>query len=76
MAYKELMDTLARTVWYTGFKRAEGPLGQVAMGEEEAREGKHRVGEFQLQEHLTCSHDGPYVHFRGRKGFGEELFNL
>lgn len=76
MAYMELMDTLARTVWYTDFKRAEGPLGQIAAGEEGAREGRHRVGEFQLLEHLTCSHDGPYVQFRGRKGFGEELFKL
>ncbi len=76
MAYLELMDTLARTVWYTDFKRAEGPLGQVFTPEEGAREGRHRVGEFQLQEYRTCSHDEPYVQFRGRKGFGEELFKL
>ena len=76
MAYMELMDTLARTVWYTDFKRAEGPLGQISAGDEGAREGRHRVNEFQLEEHITCHHDGPYVQFRGRKGFGEELFKL
>lgn len=74
MAYMELADAIARTIWYTDFRRAEGPLGQVAAGVPGHRDGRHRVREFQLQEHLTCSHDGPFLQFRGRKGIGEELF--
>ena len=48
MAYMEVMGTLARTVWYTDFKRAEGPSGQISAEEEGAREGRHRANEFHL----------------------------
>ena len=76
MAYMELADTLAKTLWYMDFRRAEGPWGKISAGSEWAREGRHRVKEFQLQEHLTCSHDGPFLQFRARQGVGEELFAL
>ncbi|KAI9788798.1 MAG: hypothetical protein M1816_006579 [Peltula sp. TS41687] len=73
MAYMELTDTLAKTVWYTDFQRAEGPLGKVGAGSDGAMEGRHRIGEFQLQEHITCAHDGPFLQFRRRKGLAEDL---
>ena len=76
MAYMELTDTLARTIWYTDFRRAKEPLGAVAAGVKGGREGRHRVREFQLQEHLTCSHDGPFLQFRGRKEQVEELSKI
>lgn len=76
MAYMELSDAIARTIWYTDFRRAEGPLGQVAAGVEGGRDGRHRTLEFQLQEHLTCSHAGPFLQFKVRKGLEEELLNV
>ena len=76
MAYMELSDAIAKTIWYTDFRRAEGPLGQVAAGVHGGRDGRHRELEFQLQEHLTCSHAGPFLQFRGRKGLREELLKL
>ncbi len=72
MAYIELTNTLARTIWYTDFRRAEGPLGLVAGGVEGGVEGRHRVKEFQLREHLTCTHDGPFLQFRSRKEVEKE----
>lgn len=75
MAYMELTDTLARTCWYLDFKRADGPLGAVAAGTIDGPEGRDNVKEFQLLEHLTCAHDGPYLQFRARHGVGAELFN-
>ncbi|KAL9090556.1 MAG: hypothetical protein Q9159_001900 [Coniocarpon cinnabarinum] len=34
MAYMELLNTLARTIWQCDFRRAPGPLGSVAGGDE------------------------------------------
>lgn len=76
MAYMELADAMAKTLWYTEFKRSNGPLGQVAAGVDGGKDGRHRTREFQLQEHLTCSHVGPFLQFKGRKGKGEELFKV
>lgn len=72
LAYMELSDAVARTIWYTDFRRAEGPLGQVAAGVDGGGDGRHRVLEFQMQEHLTCAHTGPFLQFTGRKGLREE----
>lgn len=74
MAYMELTDTLAMTCWYLDFKRAGGSLGSVAAGVEGGPEGRNVVKEFQLEEHLTCSHDGPFLQFRARQGVGSDLF--
>ncbi|CAD6592292.1 MAG: hypothetical protein ASARMPREDX12_005965 [Alectoria sarmentosa] len=76
MAYMELSDAVAKTIWYTDFRRAEGPLGKVSAGVVGAKDGRQRVKEFQLMEHLTCSHDGPFLQFKGRKGRGQELFKI
>ena len=73
MAYMELSDTLARTLWYLDFRRAEGPLGLVGAGTKGARDGRDRVKEFQVQEFLTVNHEGPYLQFRARKDVFQEL---
>ena len=73
MAYMELSNSLARTIWYCDFRRAPGGLGGVSAGMKGAREGQHREGEFQLEEHITCQHEGPYLQFKAREGMGEEL---
>ena len=67
MAYMEIADAIATTIWYTDFRRAEGPLGSVSAGEKGGRDGRHREHEFQLQEHITCSHTGPFLQFRERR---------
>lgn len=74
MAYTELSDTIARTLWYSDFRRPEGPLGLVGAGVKGSKEGRNRVEEFQLMDHLTCSHDGPFLEFRARNQVAEELF--
>jgi len=74
MAYMELTDTMATVCWYLDFKRADGPLSLIGAGLEGGAGGRANVKEFQLQEHLTCSHDGPYLQFRARPGLGAELF--
>ena len=67
MSYIELSTAMGRTIWYTDFRRAEGPLGLVGAGVRGNKDGRHRVLEFQLQEHLTASHSGPFCQFRSRK---------
>lgn len=76
MAYTELSDSVARTVWYLDIRSAEESLDALGGGYSGARYGKHRAKEFQLQEHLTCSHDGPWLRFRVRAGAEEELAKL
>ncbi|MCJ1443830.1 MAG: hypothetical protein MMC23_004330 [Stictis urceolatum] len=68
MAYAELSDTVARTIWWCDFKRAEGDLGKVAEGHEGVRGPRGRKGEFQMFDHITCNHDGPFVVFGRREG--------
>jgi hypothetical protein len=64
----ELADSIATTVWYLDMdapdKTAEG-LGGGYVG---AKYGRHRPQEFQLYDHITCGHDGPYLRFRVREG--------
>ena len=67
-AYIEMMDTLARTMFYLDFRRTEGPLASVGEGDAGAKYGRHRIDEFQLREHITCSHQGPFLEFRRREG--------
>ncbi|KAF4636423.1 hypothetical protein G7Y89_g1665 [Cudoniella acicularis] len=73
MAYMELCNTLGRAIWYMDFRRADGPLGLVGAGSSDDKNGRNRVDEFQLQDHLTSSHDGPYIQFSVRKGFEKGL---
>ena len=73
MAYMELSDTLARTVWYLDFRRAEGSMGSIGAGVQGARNGRDKVREFQMQEYLTVHHEGPFLQFRARKEVGQEL---
>jgi len=67
MAYTEISDAIARTIWSLDMKRAEGGLGKIGGGIEGAPEGYDREAEFQLEDHITCCHSGPYLQFRVRK---------
>ncbi|OCK81164.1 cytochrome P450 [Lepidopterella palustris CBS 459.81] len=67
LAYMEISDTIAMVVWNLDFKKPDGPLGRVGEGTEGVKNGRHRVREFQLIDHLTSVKDGPYIEFRPRK---------
>lgn len=72
MAYVELCDSIAKTAWYFDLQGADGTLASLGGGSSGARYGRHREKEFQLRDHLTCNHDGPFLRFRVRKGAEEE----
>lgn len=67
MAYTEISDTVARTFWSLDMKCAEGSLGKIGGGTQGKPEGRNRIGEFQLEDHITCCHNGPYLQFRPRQ---------
>lgn len=75
MAYMEVSDALAKTVWYLDFRRPEGRLGLVGEGAEGLRNGRNRAKEFQLEDHLTSLYTGPFVEVRRREEFWKELFS-
>lgn len=74
MAYMEAQMTLARTMWCYDFEIPDGKLGQVGAGVPGKTNGRGRAKEFQLYEHLTSSHDGPWLIFKWRNEQAKELF--
>jgi cytochrome P450 len=66
LAYVELALALAHVLYSFDFRLAVGELGEVGEGRDNAEYGRHRVDEFQLQDHITSAKDGPYVEFRPR----------
>ena len=66
LAYMELSDVLAMVVWTMEFRRPEGELGTVGEGNPGSLDGRHRLKEFQLEDHLTSTKNGPFVEFRRR----------
>lgn len=67
LAMMEISLTLARVVWQYDFRKAEGLLGRIGEGTAGARRGRHRINEFQLQDHLTSIKNGPMIEFRPRE---------
>ena len=76
LAYLELQLAVAKTVWYLDARRPEGPLDAVGGGVRGRTDGRDRVEEYQLEEHFTVRHDGPYLEFRCREGFDKEVAAL
>lgn len=68
MAYTELSLALAKTLWYFDLRRATNELDIIGGGNAKDVHGRHRVDEFQLYEHFTSIHDGPYLEFKARSG--------
>jgi cytochrome P450 len=66
LALMEIRLTLARVIWEYDLKKPDGPLGKVGEGNPNARNGRYRVNEFQLIDHLTSEKDGPYIQFKRR----------
>ncbi|KAL8792649.1 MAG: hypothetical protein Q9195_004777 [Heterodermia aff. obscurata] len=67
LALTEISLTVVRLMRSMEFRKAEGTLGQVGEGRVGAKDGRHRVNEFQLVDHLTSQKDGPMLQFRKRK---------
>lgn len=67
MAYMELINTLARVCWSLDFQQAGTPSTSAKFDAKGLQSGRGNPKEFQLQEHLTCSHDGPFVQFQARR---------
>ncbi|GME32785.1 cytochrome P450 [Neofusicoccum parvum] len=76
VAYVELGDALARTVWFFDLCSADSALDSLRGRQVGARYGRHRPKEFQLEDHITCHHDGPYLRFRVREGAENEALRL
>jgi cytochrome P450 len=66
LAYVEMMTTLARVVFMYDLRRAAGVV-DPGEGSEDAEWGRHRPGEFQLEDTFTSLKDGPMVQFRKRE---------
>lgn len=66
LAMSELSLTLARVMWRFDFRQARGLLGQIGEGTAGARGGRHRINEFQLEDHLTGIKNGPMIEIRER----------
>ncbi|KAG6986541.1 hypothetical protein G7Y79_00078g099950 [Physcia stellaris] len=67
LALMEISLTIVRLMRSLEFRKAEGPLGHVGEGHDGAKDGRHRVNEFQLVDHLTSQKNGPMLQFRRRK---------
>ena len=66
LAMMELSLTLARVILRFDFRKAGGLLGQIGEGRAGATGGRHRINEFQLEDHLTGIKNGPMIEFRER----------
>jgi len=67
-ALTELADSIAVAVWYLDLEAPDPTAEGLGGGYVGAKYGRHRPQEFQLYDHITCEHDGPYLRFRVRKG--------
>ncbi|KAF2836637.1 cytochrome P450, partial [Patellaria atrata CBS 101060] len=81
--YTELSISIAQTAWYLDIASANGTLEGLGGEYVGTRCGRHRAKEFQLEEHITCCHDGPWLRFRVRelrrwckRFYGQERNNL
>ncbi|KAI9826792.1 MAG: hypothetical protein M1819_007263 [Sarea resinae] len=66
LAYMEMVLTWAHVLWSFEFKAADGPEGQIGEGQPGAEHGRHRTGEYQLEDRLTSAKHGPYIQFYPR----------
>ncbi|TVY89915.1 Cytochrome P450 monooxygenase [Lachnellula willkommii] len=66
MAYAEVALCLAKTLWALDLRRAKDGVGRIGAGRKGAKDGREKEEEFQLFEHITCRHDGPYLEWAWR----------
>lgn len=73
MAYLETSLVLAKTLWYFDFEVPAGPQSNIGAGRADLGPGRNRPGEFQLYDVFNTAHDGPYLSFKPRGGFWEDI---
>ena len=67
IALMETSDIIALLVWQLDFRKAsDRSLAKVGEGVVGATNGRHRVDEFQLDDHITGQAHGPFLEFRRR----------
>ncbi|KAL8785766.1 MAG: hypothetical protein Q9195_008509 [Heterodermia aff. obscurata] len=67
LAMMELSGILALLIWHLDFRLPkDNSLAKVGEGAEQATDGRHRVEEFQMKDHITSQINGPYLEFRRR----------
>lgn len=67
MAYTEISNTIARTLWALDNEPTEESLGRMGEGSEGSGKGYDRTGEFQFKDHIPCYHNGPYLQYQLRQ---------
>lgn len=73
MAWMEIMITIARTFWYFDFEKAPGKPGGVGELLHPAPDGQSLIPEHEAEDWFAAVHDGPYLAFRRRGHFIDEL---
>ena len=67
LAMMQVTDIMALLVWNLDFRLPQDrSLARIGEGVEGARNGRHRMLEFQMYDHITSSVEGPYLEFRRR----------
>ncbi|KAI9677950.1 MAG: hypothetical protein M1822_008058 [Bathelium mastoideum] len=67
-AMAEIRDVLALLVWHLDFRKASNDsVAKIGEGVEGAKNGRHRVNEFQTQDHIVSQVRGPFLEFRRRQ---------
>ncbi|KAF4448425.1 hypothetical protein F53441_8148 [Fusarium austroafricanum] len=65
LAMAELSLAMAIICWRLDFK-VDDRLKHIGAGHPKAEYGRHRPGEFQMYDHITCARNGPMVEFKER----------
>lgn len=65
LAMAELSLAMAIICWKLDFNVVES-MKHVGAGNRKAEFGRHRPGEYQLYDHVTCARNGPMVEFKQR----------
>ena len=73
MAYMEISLAIARCLWFFDFETAPGTAGELGAGKPGSGNGRHRPGEFQLEDIFVALHHGPNLVFTRRGDAWKEL---
>ncbi|KAH7313899.1 cytochrome P450 [Stachybotrys elegans] len=73
MAYLEASLTLAKTIWYFDFEKAQGETGDLGGGTVGGEAGRTVVEEFQLFDVFTVDHSGPSLRFKARGNLWQDF---
>lgn len=72
-AYLETTLTIAKTLWFFDFVKAQGKAGELGQGGKGQGKGREREDEFQLYDVMTADHQGPNLVFKPRSQHWKEL---